>query len=105
MHACISDRTDRAETRYELARDVNGSRSDVDLAMLELAEREARAILAETEPEIIGNTGFGLDIPHSRALAEALEAFVGPPCRCAGGSHWSPERGYYHCNGILSERS
>ena len=74
-----------------------------------IALREARAILAETEP--IGRglfTAFvpvcGLDavadLGAPMALAESLRSFVGDPCHCAQGLHWSPGRGYFHCAGV-----
>jgi hypothetical protein len=85
-------------------------------ASADAAFREARAILADTEttyPERFQcydlrgryegpNSAL---VVEAAALAEALEAFIGEPCQCAGGIHWSAERGYYHCNGILPERS
>ena len=79
------------------------------------AVRETRRILAETEPI---RDGFSLadrlyrgpflrvePFDAERALADALAGFIGQtfagePCRCVQGHHWSPERGYFECNGV-----
>ena len=82
----------------------------------EMALDEARAILAENEahgpefgclwPNEPGRQvmrGACLPYAERHILADALRAFVGEPCGCAGGMHWSLERGYFHCNGIVPE--
>lgn len=70
---------------------------------------EVRAILAETEQS-------GAIVPHGylplggggRALADALALFLGQTfpgevCHCPAGHHWSPERGYFDCGGVVPE--
>ena len=116
MKAFLSDRTSRDERTPD-------AWTMGDLGVAWNAEREARAILAVTEPgpyNYLESPG-ALDMhahtwdyyPHGHglketraALADALALFIGQTfpgeqCHCAQGHHWSSERGYFDCGGIV----
>lgn len=113
MRAYMSDRTARPAPTYNAWTGQMVEQTD-RAEMLDVeAEREARAILAETEPQysplVPWDAGWrmsGNETPEQaagRALADALRSFVGEPCHCAQGLHWSPGRGYFHCAGVTPE--
>ena len=100
MKAFLSDRTSRDERTPD-------AWTMGDLGVAWNAEREARAILAVTEPDGCGThqrlTWLGdwsADMAESVALFLG-QAFPGEQCHCAAGHHWSPERGYFDCGGIV----
>lgn len=76
MRAFMSDRTQRDERTSDA-----GTMGDLGVAWT--AEREARTILAETEPEsgatFYATAEYGADLDAGQALAEALSAFVFAP--------------------------
>jgi hypothetical protein len=126
MHAYISDRERRADINWfdsQLTPTVGlgqfcqdefpGGGFQAEDIWHAAALREAHVILAETHP-IARLEDSTVELPLAACPAqsepflcaiEALAAFVGDPCQCAGGIHWSAERGYWHCNGILPEPS
>ena len=74
-------------------------------ALAAMAVREARRILAETERGTLPCEARNLPHQEKMALMEALPGFIGQTfsgerCRCVQGLHWSPERGYFECNGV-----
>jgi hypothetical protein len=71
---------------------------------------EARAILADVEDRAMGMASHRPTRGDMGAAGCALrdclalflgQTFPGEVCRCAQGRHWSPERGYFDCGGIV----
>jgi hypothetical protein len=122
--AFLSDRSGRAITRFVSHVHALGPLADphnyayctlLEQRDVAAAESEARAILAETEgrpyeverPVMIGFDVYPFETEIMAGLAESLalflgQTFAGEPCRCAQGHHWSPERGYFDCGGVVA---
>ena len=111
MKAFLSDPDKRSRWLDHLSTHYTATIEETGLSpedwVLNTAWGEARAILAVTEPDGCGThqrlTWLGdwsADMAESVALFLG-QAFPGEQCHCAAGHHWSPERGYFDCGGIV----